>query len=122
MDLKRASAPERAIVLMLRFGRTDAEISFGSFETTMTETGLDNPDGGTGFMESRGMAVTKSMRSGGNFETRIPAIFLDEKLDGADGEGAVFAVLEQRSGGSSGETTRFIEQEKFFDASPGRGV
>ena len=82
----------------------------------MTETGLDNPDGSTRFVESCGMTVTDGMGSGGNFKVRLPAIFLDEKLDGTDGEGAVFAVLEQRGGGSGRETTRFIEGEHFFDA------
>jgi hypothetical protein len=56
------------------------------------------------------------MGSGGDFETGLGAIFLDEKLDGTDGEGAVFAVLEQRSGGGGGEATRFIELKHFFDA------
>ena len=81
----------------------------------MTETGLDNPDGGTGFVESCGMTVADGMGSGGNFKACFPAIFLDKKLDGADGEGAVFAVLEQRGGGSGGETTGFVECEHFFD-------
>ena len=82
----------------------------------MTETGLYNPRGGTCLVKSCGMTVPKSVRCGGNFKTRFISIFLNEELDRTDGEGAMFAVLEQRSGGSNGKTTRFIKLEHFFDA------
>ena len=88
----------------------------------MAQAVLDDSSGDTCGEERGSVGVSECVRCGGDIEVGGFSVVFDQFLDGADGEGAVSAVLEQGCGRCSGETTGAVEGYLLGDTGSGGGV